>query len=274
LCFLALDAIERIKQAGLEGAEHDITITLSHAGIVRAVLAAAGLDAEEQSAAYDRLLDGDLMVVDEVEARLPELNAPLRMLFEVEGQGSAYLTNIREPLAAAIPGIAAALDELAFVVAALELRGVTPLIRSVLARRFEYYSGVILRVEAGGRRIIAGGRYDELVGLVGGRRVPASGFALYLTPLLELLAPARRIPPVRVVVTPATDDAGDLAATYAAAERLRSSGLFVESVEGMHSTPTHRVSCAASAGYTLTSPEGSVHHPSIDDVARALEPSH
>src|SRR5262245_51071247 len=35
------------------------TVRISHAGLVRAVLAAAGLSPDEQSAAYDRLLDGD-----------------------------------------------------------------------------------------------------------------------------------------------------------------------------------------------------------------------
>ncbi len=97
---LALLALETLRPLGL----HDITVRLSHAGIVRGVLAAAGLSAEEQSAAYDRLLDADLTVVDEVEARLPQLTAPLRLLFEVEGQGAAYITNLREPLTAADTG--------------------------------------------------------------------------------------------------------------------------------------------------------------------------
>ena len=87
LVSLALDALEALELP-------DIVVRLSHAGIVRAVLAAAGLNPEEQSAAYDRLLDGDLTVVAEVEARLPQLNAPLHLLFEVEGEGSALY---REP---------------------------------------------------------------------------------------------------------------------------------------------------------------------------------
>src|SRR4029079_2232923 len=68
---LVLLALETLRPLGLP----DVKIRMSHAGIVRAVLAAAGLTPEEQSAAYDRLLDGDARVVDEVEARLPQINA-------------------------------------------------------------------------------------------------------------------------------------------------------------------------------------------------------
>src|SRR5438105_6009648 len=53
LVTLALDALGAI---GVD----DVTIRLSHAGVVRAVLAAAGLTLDEQSAAYDRLLGGAL----------------------------------------------------------------------------------------------------------------------------------------------------------------------------------------------------------------------
>src|SRR5438876_3213649 len=96
---------------------------------------------QEQSTSYDRLLDGDLTVVDEVEARVPELNAPLRLLFEVEGSGSGYIENLRGPLSAAMPSVASAIGELAAVVTAVEEVGLVPTIRTVLARNFEYYSG-------------------------------------------------------------------------------------------------------------------------------------
>ncbi len=253
----------------------DITLHLSHAGIVRAVLAAAGLPPEGQTAAYDRLLDGDMTAVDEVEARLPQLNAPLRMLFEVDGQGSAYLTNLRAPLVSAVPALARPFDGLEFVVSALEARGVTPAIKAVLARSFEYYSGLVMRVESQGKRIAAGGRYDELIALVGGRSVPASGFALYVTPVAQLMA-ARTRPAgeIRVAVRPDTASANAVAASYAAAERLRAAGLAVETVEGMSSAPTHRLVCRdGSRPFTLERPGGSDAYDEIDAVVHALEAS-
>jgi histidyl-tRNA synthetase len=267
LVLLALEALKPLKLP-------DVKVRLSHAGIVRAVLAAAGMAADEQSAAYDRLLDGDLTVVDEVEARVPQLNAPLRLLFAVEGGGSGYIANLRGPLTAAIPALAPAFDDLAFVVAALEARGVTPLVQAVLARSFEYYSGLVVKIEAGGQRVVTGGRYDDLIGLVGGKHVPASGFAVYLGPLLEMLPVMQRPAGERRVVVQAESDTPELlAAQHEAAEHLRAAKLRVETVEGMHSAPTHRLICReGSPRYTLVWPDGSEHFERLDDVARVLEP--
>jgi histidyl-tRNA synthetase len=268
---VALLALEAAKSLELP----DITLLLSHAGIVRAVLAAAGLSPDEQAAAYDHLLDGDMAVVDEVEARLPRLNAPLRMLFEVDGQGSAYITNLRAPLVSAVPALARPFDELQFVVGALEACGVAPAIKAVLARSFEYYSGLVMRVEAQGRRIAAGGRYDDLIGLVGGRGVPACGFALYVTPVAQLMPPrSRPAGEVRVAVRPETSSAASLAAAYAAAGRLRAAGFAVETVEGMSSAPTHRLVCRdGSPRFTLERAGGSNTFDAVDGVVRALEAS-
>lgn len=217
LVVLALDVLRR---AGVVQTQ----VRLSHAGVVRGVLAATGMAPDDQVAAYDRLLDGDTGVVDEMEARLPELNAPLRMLFDVEGAGAAYLENVRAGLAAAIPALAAPLDELTFAVRALEALGVRPVLQAALARSFEYYSGLVVKIDGpGGRRLSVGGRYDGLVEVLGGQRVPASGFALYLQSVAALLrddgVPAE---PQRIAPSDATPEA--LARAHAEAAKLRTSG--------------------------------------------------
>jgi histidyl-tRNA synthetase len=265
---LVLLALEALRPLGLPA----VTVRLSHAGIVRAVLAAAGMTPDEQSAAYDRLLDGDTSVVDEVEARLPQLNAPLRMLLEIEGAGSGYIANLRGPLTDAVPALAAALDELAFVVAALEARGVSPSIKAVLARSFEYYSGLVMRFEAGDERIVTGGRYDELIGLVGDSRVPASGFALYVSPLVALLPGGSRLEPVGAIAVRAEGDgAALLASMYDVAQRLRDAGLRVETVEGMHTAASQRLVCReGSPAFTLERPDGSASFTRVEDVISAL----
>ncbi len=265
---LALDALAPLSLP-------DVTLRLSHAGIVRAVLAAAGMSADEQAAAYDRLLDGDVTVVDEIEARLPQLNAPLRMLFEIDGQGSAYITNLRAPLVSAIPALAGPLDELEFVVATLEARGLTPSIKAVLARSFEYYSGLVFRIEADGLRFVAGGRYDELIGLVGGKRVPASGFALYVAPVVEKMSLRARVSDERrISVRADIESATAVASAYAAADRLREMDFAVETVESLYSVPTHRLIVRdGTPRFTIERPDGSASFEDIDAVVRALEAS-
>jgi len=226
-------------------------IRVSHAGMVRTVLAAASLDAVEQSAAYDRLLDGDITVVDEIESRLPSLNAPLRLLFDVEGAGGQYLANVRAALLSAIPALATPLDELGFVVEALEAAGVAPIVQAVLARSFEYYSGLVFKIHADGERIVSGGRYDGLLELIGGTRVPASGFALYVTPTSRLLASAPANGVTRTVdVAPTARTADTIAAAHTLAQELRAHGLSVRLTNADASTEP-LVLCEPSRGMRL-----------------------
>ncbi|HWQ27441.1 MAG TPA: ATP phosphoribosyltransferase regulatory subunit, partial [Dehalococcoidia bacterium] len=170
---LVLLGAEVLRRLGIGG----VTLKVSHAGIVRTLLARTGLPYEEQRTLYQRMLDEDAYVVAELERLMPDLDAPLRLLFDVEGGGSAYVSNLQGALCAAIPELEAPLSELATVTEALEACGLAPRAQAALARRFEYYSGLVFRFEHEGRRLGGGGRYDHLIELVHGRSVPVSGFA-------------------------------------------------------------------------------------------------
>ncbi len=265
LAALALDALAAIGVS-------DVIVRLSHAGIVRSVLAAAGLTLEEQSAAYDRLLDGDLAVVGEVEARLPQLNAPLHLLFEIEGAGSAYIANIRGALAADVPGLAAALDELAFACEALEATGHRPLISSVLARSFEYYSGIVMGFDAAGRRVGSGGRYDDLLATMGGRAVPASGFALQVAPLAQIAATSRDDLDRLVLVRAADETGAGVATALSAADELRRAGFIADTI-GVDGAATDTLICAdRSPRFTLQSrASADASSDSLKDIIAVLE---
>jgi histidyl-tRNA synthetase len=123
---------EVLARLGLEA-----EVRLSHTGLVRAVLAQAGLDASEQLALYDRILDDDESAPGEVQARLPELGASLEMLLAMEGEGGAYLSNLRSAFTKGIPQMEGPLDELAIVVEALEGLGHRCLISAAMVRDFE-----------------------------------------------------------------------------------------------------------------------------------------
>ena len=250
LVMLALDALRAL---GVDAPK----VRLSHAGIVRAVLAAAGLSPDEQTAAYNRLLDGDLAVVDDIEARLPQLNAPLRLLFDVEGAGSGYIANIRSALAEAVPGLAAPLDDLAFVIATLEAAGVQPVIQAVLMRSFEYYSGVVMKIDGpDGKRLCTGGRYDALIGQVSGKDVPASGFAFYASALAELASPAAQGGAASVTVTAEANTPAALAAAHATAQALRSAGATVSTTADERTASGYVVACRAASPRFELSREG------------------
>ncbi|MGA2285942.1 MAG: ATP phosphoribosyltransferase regulatory subunit, partial [Dehalococcoidia bacterium] len=205
----------------------DVEIGLSHAGLVRAVLAETCLEPEEQALRYDRLLDGDLTVLEEIEARLPKLRAPLHLLFDVWGGAESYLRGLRDAFGATVPAIAAALDELTTVSATLDRLGCPHEIQTTLVRNFEYYTGPVFEFRAAGCRIGSGGRYDQLLALVGSDEgVPASGFALSVEEIVSHLpsSPMAEARPQRwVVETDGNDDAA-LAEAFTAAGRLRALG--------------------------------------------------
>ncbi len=242
-------------------------VVLSHAGLVRAVLGRAGLTPEEQAASYDRLLDGDLTVIGEVESRLPELEAPLHLLFDMEG-GAGYLENIRAALTPAIPELAAPLDDLSLATRMLTLAGIDHRVRAVLARSFEYYSGPLFRFEVGGREVGGGGRYDNLVGLVsGGDDTPASGFALSMGALASQLRVSAGPRPA-VAVRPKDASAAALAGAFSAAAGLRERGIPASVASG---APAGEDAVRPSdGGFTLVRRDGEQWFGSLDELAAAL----
>jgi len=161
-------------------------VELAHAGIVRAVFAAAGFDATQRLAAFDRVLDGDGGVTAELAAAYPPAAPALRLLLEVAGGGAGYLDNLGAALLPVLPAAGPALQELAAAAAVLDGAGVSYSVRPATARNFEYYTGVTFRMLAGDEECLAGGRYDGLTEALGGPAVPASGFGAELLRLAEL----------------------------------------------------------------------------------------
>jgi ATP phosphoribosyltransferase regulatory subunit HisZ len=218
-----------------------VEVRLSHPGIVRAVLAQAGLEAAEQVRAYDRILDGDASVVEELEGRLPDLGAPLRLLLEGEGSGSAYLANVRSTFGSGLPGLASPLNELSVVAETLAALGVRCRVATAAVGSFEYYTGTVFQFAANGEAVGSGGRYDGLIALAGGPSLPASGFALDADKLAALMPVAEAAASTQAVtLQPASRGPAELAAAFAAADALRRLGLRTEVALAGSRTPTPR----------------------------------
>ncbi len=245
-----------------------VEVRLSHPGLVRAVLARAGLDASEQLALYDRILDGDDLALRELQERLPEVGGSLEMLLSMEGEGVAYLGNLRSSFGGSIPELERSLDELAVVASALEGLGCRCLISAAMVRNFEYYTGPAFQFEVAGRRVGSGGRYDALLSLIGGRQVPASGFALEagaLAGLLSMEASGRRIATVAVKAA----DGEALALAFRLASTLRAEGLTVQ-VAGTAPDGGPSVEVAGE-GFVLSGVGGKARRlASVEAVAEAL----
>lgn len=90
-----------------------------------------------------------------------------------------------------------------------------------LARNWDYYTGIVFELTVNGDSVGGGGRYDELVRLVGGKRdIPAVGFACNADALLDAL-PDFDAPPSPILTISADIGAEAVAARWAHALRAR-----------------------------------------------------
>ena len=261
---LVLLAREVLGRLGIEA-----DVRLSHPGLVRAVLARAGLDASQQLALYDRILDGDDSALPELQGLLPEVGASLEMLLGIEGEGRAYLSNVRSAFLSSVPEMEAPLDELAAVAGALEELGCRILISAAMVRNFEYYTGPAFQLEVAGRRIGGGGRYDALISLIGDRQAPASGFALEAGVLAGLLSDEERRSRLPATVVARAADSASLASAFRLAAALRERGLPVQ-VAGSPPEGGARVEVSGEV-FAVTGAAGKTRKlDSVEAVAEAL----
>jgi len=176
-------ALEVLKRLGFEG----IGMRLSHAGLIRALLAGLGLSPREQTIIFDQILDGDVDALARVKPVRPELERVLTSLLNLEGKSSGFLKNMKSLVPEDLTELKSSLDDFINIVDLLDALSYDYQIDLASGRGFEYYTGVIFQFFSGEEKIGGGGRYDALIPLVGGKDVPASGFALYLDSLMNLV---------------------------------------------------------------------------------------
>jgi histidyl-tRNA synthetase len=170
-------AFEVLKKAGLDKVE----IRLSHAGLTRGILQKLGLNIEEQHQVFDRLLDGDASVNAQILAERPDLAS----LLNLQGQSSGFIKNLAATLD--LPELKPQIDEFVFITDALNSLGFEFQIDISSVRGFEYYTGMIFQLFVDDEKVGGGGRYDALIPSMGGQNTGASGLALYLDRLMQIV---------------------------------------------------------------------------------------
>ncbi len=209
-------------------------LKLSDPGILRAILEQAGLTHADRIAVYDRILAGNGSALDGLQERLTGA-PPLGETLSMEGDGAAYVNNLRSLLATSVPGVEGPLDELGAVCEMLSAIGTEPVVAPLLVRDFEYYTGPAFQLFAGDVRVGGGGRYDALVSQIGGDNVPASGFALDMEPLLALIGDEAD---AEASISIRCDSGGRPSDAFALAVALRRKDLAVE-VDGPAERGSH-----------------------------------
>jgi histidyl-tRNA synthetase len=220
LVMLALEVLKRLRLDGIE-------LRLSHAGLIRALLAKLGLSSEEQARIFDRILDGDIETLAKLKLERPELGRALSSLLGLKGKAPGFLKNLKALFTLDLPELKPYIDDFINIAELLETLGCDYRIDIASGRGFEYYTGVIFQFFKGGEKIGGGGRYDALIPLMGGEDTPASGFALYLDRLMNRVKPkALAKPPGKRILIRAKPEA--VKEGFSIAQRLREAGYIAE----------------------------------------------
>jgi histidyl-tRNA synthetase len=220
LISMALEALNRVGVKGIE-------LRLSHAGVIRSLLAELRLSLREQVRVLDQILDGDSEALARIKSERPKLSKALTSLLDLKGDSSDILKDTRALFSRSFPALEPHMDNLISIVELLETMGYRYQIDIASGRGFEYYTGVISQLFTGEDKVGGGGRYDALIPLMGGGDIPASGFALYFDHLMDLVAPAAlpRSKAQRVLIRTAS---GAIKQGFDIARRLQEAGYVAE----------------------------------------------
>ena len=221
LIILALEVLKRLRLNNIE-------LRLSHAGLIKTFLGKLGLSPEEQTKILDQVLDGDVEALARIKPGKPELVGILPSLLDLKGKSSGFLKNLKALLTPNLPELEPSLDDFINIVSLLEALDYNYQVDITSGRGFEYYTGVMFRLFVDGEEIGGGGRYDALIPLMGGRDTPASGFALYLDRLMNLISPETSAKPQRILVKVEPGEVETLKEGFSVAGCLREAGYVAE----------------------------------------------
>tara|TARA_R110002110_G_scaffold26911_3_gene98497 strand:- start:2284 stop:3453 length:1170 start_codon:yes stop_codon:yes gene_type:complete len=236
-----------LERAGLA----EITLDLGHVGVYEAVLAAAGLTAEQEAEVFDALQRKSRPDLAQALAGLAEpVTTLITGLLDLHGDTSV-LARARNLLADSAPDALAAVAALEAVAAAVARRHPDLAIYFDLAelRGYHYHTGMVFAayVPGHGQALANGGRYND-VGKVFGRARPATGFATDLKSLMALFPAAAT---ERGAISAPAADAPGLLARVAA---LRAAGEIVINCLGAEPDPRCDRELVEVAGEWLVQP--------------------
>ncbi len=204
------------------------TIRVNTRKVVEGLVAKAGIVAEKL-ADVTRSLDklekiGEEGVVKELSEKGFAKKQIDAVLVGASARGEAALKELEK---ASPEGV----SELRDILAALEPYGVSAEVDASLVRGLDYYTGMVFEVAVAGSglSLAGGGRYDKLIQVFGGPATPATGVALGIDRIADLLAEQKLLKApgtrVRAVVVAVSDSVR--AEAVRVAQELRKAGLSV-----------------------------------------------
>jgi len=216
-----------------------LKVKLSHASLIKALIGELGLEAAEQTQIFDQVLEGNIEALGEIETEYVDLKRALARILDVTGSSPDFFKDVRNLLGKALPRFEPSLRDLASIAELLGAMGCAYQIDIASGRGFEYYTGIMFQFYISEEQVGGGGRYDDLISLVGGPPIPASGFALYVDQLMDLLKLDERTIS-RILVQCQDGDVNELKSCFKVARSLREAGYLVALDHGQKAVGDYR----------------------------------
>ena len=212
----------------------DLVIRISSRKVLEEVLGSLGIEGDtfaQTCVVVDKM---NKLPADVIEAQLAELGLAPDDISKI--RSVLGLTDL-EALASALGGESAAVAELGALFALCDSYGISDWVAfdASVVRGLAYYTGPVFEAHdrAGElRAIVGGGRYDKLIGTLGGKDLPATGFGFGDMVVMELLAEKGLVPDLTSGVEDVVFGMGSelRGSAMQVAGRLRSSGRSVDLV--------------------------------------------
>ena len=245
-----------LKKIGLDG----YSFKIGHVGVLRGVFSDEGIDEDKQNSIMQML---DKKEWEEAIKLLKESGSSrkcldtLKGLLKTSGKDPPCIIKKMREIVKEYPGAIEAVENLNEIIDLLRSGGVETeiLIEAGFARGLEYYTGAIFEVYVPEMDIAlgGGGRYDKLVELFGGGKIPGVGVAMGMDRLsLALKKHGSTIhisAPTKLLVVPV--ERSLLGEAFKTASMLRESGFCVE-IETMGRSVSRALSDADRRGIAFT----------------------
>ncbi|MDP7658534.1 MAG: histidine--tRNA ligase [Candidatus Thalassarchaeaceae archaeon] len=186
--------VQFFQSVGLGSA--DLVIRVSSRKVLEEVLGSLAISGDTFAQTCIIVDKMDKLPADKIEAQLSELGLDSSSISTIQ---SVLSINDLSSLASALGSDSAAVGELNALFALTDAYGISDWVEfdASVVRGLAYYTGPVFEAHdrAGElRAICGGGRYDKLIGTLGGKDLPATGFGFGDMVVMELLAEKGLVP--------------------------------------------------------------------------------
>ncbi len=221
LIMLALEVLNKLSL-------QPVKVKLSHVGLFKTLLDQLGYDEEEQRLRLKEVLTGDTSILDGLSKQPPTVRRFLKLLLGLRGKSRGSLENLKSILPRKLSAIKPYIRDLAQVAELLDSIGQEYELDFASGEGFEYYTGMVYEFYSGERVVGNGGRYDELIPLVGGDAAPASGFALFMDRIYPVRAEESFSEQIKILLSSKVSHIEGMKHCFEIAGILRREGYIVE----------------------------------------------